>query len=446
MEWDPNEPGCTRIARLMVASPEYVYENLSAYGKHLLKKSHDSDDQLENGLLSRNDPIITLGLARFCGSNDVLRTIYESATSHDNNDQFSQYYRGLRLACLSNKIPGFSKWRGFDFTDLINQAAAEIDQELTSSNFTTVRPAVQELYELLPNPSVNSDLLISLFQKEGPFQNVSDQAWTRMISVAIGNPHITVDDSNEWGPDLDAWGLQRAICRFLEIVPITQASFYMAEELVQQFNTSDFLKSDNAKNIIERWLSATHLDEELSKHAETYSKLCPREELACYMVALFATESLASTKLNSKIWGPNKAQILRCYKYGQRFIPNKDIIKSIKKDGSVCLMILIRNNGALEHSSVRQIIEPHMNSSIAYSYLKRLKQINAINPKLNLKPVTPDFYEEHDLTPDTHDNTGVELNFLRGKVTGIANSNEKIETKVWVITVVVALILYLLWK
>jgi hypothetical protein len=62
MTWNLKEPECLTQARLMVAAPEFVYEQLKFYSENV--GSWDGKEELEKLRLKRNDKLIDLALAQ----------------------------------------------------------------------------------------------------------------------------------------------------------------------------------------------------------------------------------------------------------------------------------------------------------------------------------------------------------------------------------------------
>ena len=71
MAWNLKEPECISGARLLVASPEFVYDQIKYYGDN---SSHFSGkEQLEKLLLQRDDKLINLALAEFAVEKETIR-------------------------------------------------------------------------------------------------------------------------------------------------------------------------------------------------------------------------------------------------------------------------------------------------------------------------------------------------------------------------------------
>jgi hypothetical protein len=115
-------------AQLVNSSPEYVYEWLRSHAEGQ-KAVDDLDEEAEKALLMRQQPLVDLGLARYGGSQEVLRRLFRESTASSSSDAESSFHseRGLwihgkssatsaaRLAVLTNQIVNrahFVAWGG----------------------------------------------------------------------------------------------------------------------------------------------------------------------------------------------------------------------------------------------------------------------------------------------------------------------------------------------
>jgi hypothetical protein len=433
MEWDLSERESITTARWLVASPEYVYEQLAYYGTNSKTKSFVSKKETEEALLKRNDPLINLGLAKYCSEDDVLYSLYTSASPENISGEYEEYYKGLRTACLSNQIEIFSKWRKFNFSKLVKSASEEISNYIADTNSKRFG-STAELYAFLENPTVDDDLLASLFAKTGLFEAVDLRVWVHMVGAASRNLRLMKDDSNEWGPDMGAYSIQEGVCGFLEKVPISTASYYLVSDMLAYLDTSSFHKPKNAKLIIERWLGSDVLKPEV------------REELACKLSALLGGDKLVSNKLSAKFQNSKLQKIIRFSNYGNKFLSLKEINKALNLDGQLFLECAVMNNNMLEYDNMRVVLEKNMNSSVAYAYLKRLENINKISGKNKLFPITQDFYTEHEISIDQNP----EIIFFENKLSklekDIIYKVDASDKKTLILFVVVIFLLFLMWK
>jgi hypothetical protein len=198
--WDLKEPECLSQARLMIAAPEFVYEQLKFYGHNI--RSSEGKEELEKRLLKRNDKLINLALAQFATHKSIIQQLYNQACDPADADQ-QCYNLGLRVACLSNRHFDYFNWPDFDLNAMM------------ARGFTT------EAAALLTNPSIRSSVLEALFKKSDCFAQVDEKNWLWMIQESSKNERLNIDKGNMSGPDMDLWGIQKAIFEFLQTGPVT---------------------------------------------------------------------------------------------------------------------------------------------------------------------------------------------------------------------------------
>ena len=154
MSWDLKEPECLSQARLMVAAPEFVYEQLKFYSSNV---GHwDGKEELEKLLLKRNEKLINLAVAQFATHKSIIEQLYNQACVATGPDD-ELYNLGLRVACLSNRHFDFFNWPDFDLNTLM------------ARGFTV------EAAALLANPSIRSSVLEALFKKSDYFAQVDEK-------------------------------------------------------------------------------------------------------------------------------------------------------------------------------------------------------------------------------------------------------------------------------
>ena len=99
MPWESQQDELNQEARLFLASPEFVFEELKKLGA---KAEFGKNDRLETILIKRNHPLINLGLACYGANKDVFASLYKYSLAPAKDEKDAQYKEGLRIGCLSN--------------------------------------------------------------------------------------------------------------------------------------------------------------------------------------------------------------------------------------------------------------------------------------------------------------------------------------------------------
>ena len=102
MTWGDEQDKLTLEARLLLASPDAVFQELKKLSGGTKGDFLGRDDRLETVLVKRNQPLINLGLASYGANKDVFAALYKHALEPPKNEADAKYKEGLRVGCLSN--------------------------------------------------------------------------------------------------------------------------------------------------------------------------------------------------------------------------------------------------------------------------------------------------------------------------------------------------------
>jgi len=158
-------------AELLASSPERVRAWLTEIASERTSTLFGRDAGIERALLERGDPLITLSLARYSSSYEVVRAIF-AGPARDN--------KTLRLALLMNQAVGRVSLGHMPSVLLEDQAfdrfLAELDEE--------------EITGLFSNPELDDDFLISFFEQKMPWQALDDERRLVAIRTLQNNPRM----------------------------------------------------------------------------------------------------------------------------------------------------------------------------------------------------------------------------------------------------------------
>jgi len=152
--------------RLVLSSPEYVYDYLEKHAKELPSEVFDA-------LFKRNNELIKLGLAKFCNDYEILRKLFIESEKEDGG--------AIRCAVLSNP---YCEFRGLLFEPFKDDEKKSILEHATSP----------ELQALVTNKSINGSSLADIFKRTGWAENLADEQWfLSCIYALLGNPNLDQD-------------------------------------------------------------------------------------------------------------------------------------------------------------------------------------------------------------------------------------------------------------
>jgi hypothetical protein len=426
MSWDLREPECLTQARLMVAAPEFVYEQLKFYSENV--GSWEGKEELEKLLLGRNDKLINLALAQFATHKEIVQQLYNQACVPTDGDEQS-YNLGLRVACLSNQHFDYFNWPDFDLNALM------------ARGFTT------EAAALLSNPSIRSSVLEALFKKTDCFAQVDEKNWLWMIEASAQNKRLNIDESNIHGPDLNLFGIHTAIFTFLQTAPVTSHSARAALGLLSALDPEHTSWPDEIAGVLERW-GKVELKNYKGEDEEGWSThLSFREELRCLVASLYSRRS-TSAKSGPRVFGSRNDKDIarRCAFYAGTNLSEKDIQTGFDKDKDVFVFAVVKNCYVLLDKKKRALIEEKLSGNFIHEYQRRCKDIRKNHKYFDVTPVSE---SGRDLLDEFQQQSSKEMSLLEK----ISAQNEHLAARltgyerriVWSVLIIIVA-MYLIFK
>lgn len=429
------------VGRLLVSPANAVYDYLKDYAERAksLRFSWAPNEELEYGLLHRNDRLIDLGLAQYCGTREVWAQLYDRGRKAPQNEQERRYLLSLRVACLANEVQSRLLARfpssNLDETQLKQAISEGTDEELAA---------------LLTNPRIESDLLVQLFERKGFFAGVDERQHMHFVIFASRNPRLVTDASDEHGPDMDFRDLQRAIVELLRGAPVTMPWLRALRSLLDRCIIGDSEQPGRSiVDVIERWSKLTvRASREDREH--TYSDEYFRDESICMMAALYGTyyESVNGEFKQLVIGDLNSPGVaLRCAAYATVKLTPDQMQAAIDRDGNLFLLAVLRNVDVLRDKKARAIIEREVGGWVGRLYRERCQVIHRRYPWFDPSPVTQEMQEQlRETTDEEVRGSGKELiqiEALLQQVNALARSHRSIRTWLTVGCILVGILIWL---
>jgi hypothetical protein len=404
VDLEKNSNQAITLARLSVAPPEIVYEELNAYSKNLRCESSlsFSNDELENTLYARNDPLINLGLALNACNTEIISSLYNDSRS--NMGKNSAYWKGVSLACLSNSCPN---WR-LGLRPPISWLGEE------EFNRLVVEGEDEEISLIFSNPGINAGILGNLYTRQAPFDSIPEKRWLRLISASAKNPRINIDDSNEFGPDLGSWDIHKGILALLETAPTTPECLKRLYFLL--FNLDpDVVKypDKDIAPILQRWSSVSikgrirHDETGLSGEdkdleGEGFRTQCTFvEEFRCLIAALYGGV-FAEKEL--RVMGNQSSEDIadRCSYYANTLLTPEQMKVGWGRDKEAFVFAALLNTQLYYKAKTRALLESFISGYQRYDYVRRCEQIAKKKDWFDPKPITEEGIDLlNDLIPAT---------------------------------------------
>jgi hypothetical protein len=78
-----------------------------------------------------------------------------------------------------------------------------------------------EVATLMSNPDRRS-VLRDVYGRRAPLTDLPPERWLLLVGSSVGNPGLNTDESNEHGPDLLAWDIQKELFQLLCTAPVEE--------------------------------------------------------------------------------------------------------------------------------------------------------------------------------------------------------------------------------
>jgi len=368
MSWDLKEPECLSQARLMVAAPEFVFEQLKFYSENI--GPWNGKKELEKLLLTRNNRLINLALGQFATHRSIVEQLYNQARASTGSDEES-YNLGLRVACLSNRRFESFNWPDFDLTALM------------ARGFTA------EAEALLANPSIRSSVLEALFKKSDYFAQVDEKNWLWMIQASAKNERLNIDKSDIHGPDISLWGIHKAIFEFLENAPVTPHSAHAVLSLLCALDPHYTHSPGEIAHVLDRWSKIDLKNYKGEDDEGLFTHLSLRDELRCLVASLYSRRS-TSAKSGPRVFGSADDDDIarRCAFYAGTDLSEKEIEAGIGRDKDVFVFAVLKNCYVFLNKTKRVLIEEHLSGNSIHEYRRRCEDFRKKYKWFDVRPVS----------------------------------------------------------
>lgn len=379
MAWDASTHGLITKTRLLLASPDVVYQALEDYGQYCVARIlPEYDEELEKALAERNDQLIDLGLAKNAASHDLVARLYQQSLKGTGDPD---YDKAVRIACLANqmtaKIGLSSEIPGVDQSEFRRLALEGDDDELDA---------------LMRNPT-RRNLLADAYGRRAPVEDIPDERWFQLVRCSVGNPGLNTDNDSRSGPDFLMWDIQKALVDLLKTAPIERDWVYILYELLRSLNPANIRGLDSQAavlELLERWKTAkvpSVLDRAVEKQGY-FSPYTLVEEFCGLMAALYGRvfvdgKSVYVGKFDSE------DLLLRCAYYGQAEMMRAEQMKTAwLRDNQLFVLAALFNDGLLLESACRQRLEQYVTVDLRHIYTRRCTQLQSKYKWFNPTPVT----------------------------------------------------------
>lgn len=360
----------TRLARLLVAPPAVVYDELKSYSADVQSSPYTAaSEELEASLAARNDPLIDLAIASFGASQKTIGELYRKGKSHADDGTDAQYTQGLRLAVLANETINSKGFLSRFPENTIGEA--ELTFVMTSSDWI-------EAETLILNPTIADDVLLSLYRGDKFCEGMDEDRRRQLVSMSGRNERLHTRNDDEYGPDMGHYDLHKAIFAMLCTAPTSDEWLWSLSYLLKQLAPDQVSKEESIDAVLERWLLDENGEAEKPNNRDKYTDtgLSQRAEFRCLIAALYGK---SFGKKEVIIHGTADADDIarRCAYYGNAKLDAKAIKEGYERDGEAFVFAAMTNDDVLMNKQQRKIFEEDcLNGGQLYRYQRRCEQLH----------------------------------------------------------------------
>lgn len=422
------------------------------------------DEETEQALLRRSDPLINLALAQFGGSSKVGAKLYFwSRTEEQKNPE---YWRAIRQALLRNKeFPPMDQ--GLLRSPITDDDIAELFRNGSSEDVSAV----------LKNPSAGA-LLARLYNREKPFQSISDEELVQYVHESWDNPCISEPRfRDEFGSDDDFIGIQKGIWSLLKTLPTTQdAMRAMGRLLLQVDPWHAYCPDEDPLPALQRWesvVTAENPGKTKIDLADSFTGYGDGMDFGVLASALYGRHKNPTESGKQEKVGLGNADspylLLRCAYYGQSLeklitsIPPKakpntvewarelyspdlsSLRAAYQRDGDVFVFAALCSESAFRYQGVRALLEECLRGRTIGRYWERCKQIQKRKPDFDITPVSIDGRRKlkNMLPVPTDDQRRIQL--LEADLANVRKSVAALSLWIQCVLVLLIILMIMLW-
>lgn len=432
MDWDVSGHRAITFARLKLSAPEAVLTDLHRYAE---TKKNDifsyADDELEAMLLQRNNRLIDLGLAQYGFSPHVIAALYQKAILGTADPDLDI---AIRMACLSG--------RGLETVYDIKPHGVypdELSRLLHEGDDA-------EIFAWLSNPHAR-DILPDIYGRRNRGKGLTWDRLARLVLISVNNPDLNLDKSNEHGPDLTAWDIQKRIFELLRGAPVDETWVRTLYRLLDKVDPTLTMSSEaNLREMLERWQPVTVKDE-YSKNNEDkegwFTSLNFVDEFRCRLAAVYGRQFVEGKSIYAGYMGDENI-VSRCAYYGNAPLSLQEMRAGYARDQEIFIFAALHNEHLFNNPKLRAEMETNLSGSMCHIYIQRCKQIHSKKAWFDPNPVTKTGSELLEDLLESKNPITVSFEKLEGKIAELTTRLSSLSTKlVWAFFILVVAILYL---
>lgn len=392
MKWDEVWESDTHRAitkqRLLHSSPDEVWRAMESYGRHVAQRSSlFYDEELEQTLASRRQPLVDLALAKNASSHKVLVDLYRRAA--DGTGDVAQD-KAVRLACLANRVATGMLW-SFDALPGIDKNELRRIAQVGDTD---------EIRTLFGNPGCRA-VLRDLYAGKPPFDDLDPKRRLLLVRCTAGNAGINVDDSSEHGPDMTRWDVHEGLAHLMHTAPVEAEWVRALHELLTHTDAAHLSsQKDEAvvRETVDRWKGVVvpklYSTESGEQEMGYYTQLPLAEEFRCLLAVSYGRPFVGS-KFVYLGAADNEDIAWRCAFYGKASLTTQQMEQAYERDDGAFVFAALWNDDLILKPDCRALLESLLRGDMQYHlYRTRCAQLKERHRGFNSTPVSELLEEE----------------------------------------------------
>lgn len=383
MALDSKTPNSITMARLLNSPPADVYTELKETSSNPEDVFFRRDPKIEEALLARNDPLITLGLAQFCSSKAVATVLYKRSQETTGD---AAYNKALRMGVLVNPILPRQIFSDHTF-------GVVPDEDVLYFINTEKNDETDELYAIVTNPGAKK-LLDKLYNVKKPFDNIAEDNYVRAIYWSHTNPALREDESSVDGPDMNAWGIHNGVLRLMQTLPLTENGLRTAYYILKSADPHGIgIFHEDPTPVFKRW-QTLQVAEDFDKYNEGDAPgLNLKEEFLCMLASAYGWYSAPQPDKKTRLIYIGSADspdlLLRCAYYAhERKLTPEQMETAHARDEDAFIIAALWNDTIFWNAKTRASLEGMMRGRLIHRYKQRCEEIKKKHPEFDTKPVS----------------------------------------------------------
>lgn len=316
-------------AELLAMSPEAVADFLKKRAKQPEDEpAHDlADEQTEEALRCRSNPLIDLALAQYARFIETLRSIFQSSPPRG----------ALRLAVLSNG----TRWPAYTHfpVELFGERKQEAREQAVAWLAAASREELQALFE---NPKINDNFLSDLLKRSNPWDALSDDSLVTIVTILGRNERMWKPGEDFVDGFADA-GYHAVFNSAWKLAENVEPSEHWARALSYLYDRleADAFSIKEPLGLIKRWWP----DPSNSKLAEEETKRNARGSLSDYQGVRKGLAKLALRRNSNLLSGllASDDPGLRAAAYADGHLTPEQLLACYQREGKLVFDQAIRN-------------------------------------------------------------------------------------------------------